>query len=150
MAAKKYGQVQGDDQAEVLMRSMLLAETSRIDDALRLLEEATRKTTDEESFSRVSLQRALVLRTAGRINEARAVLEQALDRSPDTAILVDQLARIAWEEQNWDDLEKYELRLSQLVPGQTTMSQFYRGIRLLAQADIEPLSEPPLPHHPIR
>ncbi len=133
-AAQRYGQITGDPSAAVRLRAGYLAEASRFEEAWQLLQESIQSTTEQATVTSLILQASLVLRGEGKNNEATELLKGILANDADSVEALTQLADIAWEDQNWDELQKYEQRLDELLPSQASVATFYFGIRQASQA----------------
>ena len=97
-----------------LRQAIVLAKMQRVDEARKLLAEAS--PAGDEQRQQLTLADAQVLREARRFEESYQVLTQALERSPEDTVLLYDAAMAAERVDRIDDMERLLRRLIQLKP----------------------------------
>lgn len=97
-----------------LRQAVVLAKMQRVDEARRLLADAS--PADDEQRRQLTLADAQVLREARRFEESYQVLASALERSPDDTALLYDAAMAAEKLDRIDEMERLLRRLMKLQP----------------------------------
>jgi len=117
----------------VPLRAAVLANSGKTQEAQSILAKAL---DDAQPAIRPQLAIALarLQNQVGMHGDAIATLENAHEKSPSNLQIVDMLANLAWLDQNWEKLEKYESWLKEIEGKDGTLWRSYYAQRLLASA----------------
>lgn len=115
------------------LRASVLAGTEKVDEAVAGLTKAAAEAAPNEQ-PQLAIALARLLNQVGRHADSFSILEQAHEKSPNNLLVVDTLANMAWLDQDWKKLEKYESWLKAVEGDNGTLWKAYRAQRLLATA----------------
>ncbi len=130
-AAREFAARSDDVLAAAVVEADLLTASDRGDEAIQRLISARKELGNHRQVEATIAIADLTYRL-GDWPESRSLLERLHEQNLKSIAPVNLLARLAWQQRDWTNLERYERWLQELEGAVGTRSRAYRVLRLLA------------------